>query len=157
MGNLVRMASLQEIMVCIGLRPILGGALEVPTQAETIFLKNMLNITAPQTMVLKLYTNNKTPAEGDDESLYTEMAGQGYASVTLTPGSWTVSGSSPVLAAYPQVTFSFTAGGPTNVYGYFVVQTTSGKLMWAERFSSAPFVIQNTGDQILITPQITLD
>jgi hypothetical protein len=157
-GKLVRLASLHEIVR--GLRPgIAGGTLEVPSVSEAVMLKNILNIVAPQTMVLRLFVNNHTPAEGDalNASDYTEMSTLGYASVSLTPGSWVISGTVPTVAAYPQVTFTFTAGSLVNVYGYYVTQTTSGDLMWAERFSGAPFPIQNTGDAIQITPQITLD
>jgi len=157
--GLVRIASLSDILRVIGIPGIAGGALEVPSVAEAEMLKNILNITAPQTAVLRLYVNNKTPAETDalDASDYTEMSTLGYASVSLTPGSWVVSGTVPTVAAYPQVTFSFTAGTLVNVYGYYVTRTTSGNIMWAERFSGAPFPIQNTGDAIQITPQITID
>jgi hypothetical protein len=43
-----------------------------------------------------------------------------------------------------------------NVYGYFVVQTTSGILLWAERFSDGPYPIANNGDQIKVTPRFEL-
>jgi hypothetical protein len=151
-----RLVSLPEMLRTMGfLLPISGGALVVLSQGESLALQALVNKTAPQTLVLKLFTNNVTPASGDTEATYTEMAGQGYASVSLTPASWSTSGAAPTVISFPQTTFTFTAGGPTNVYGYFVIQTTSGKAIWSERFAGAPFVIQNAGDQIVMTPQIT--
>ncbi|MGH7261470.1 MAG: hypothetical protein ACREI9_12450 [Nitrospiraceae bacterium] len=131
-------------------------ALLIPNAAEDVALQNFLNKTAPQTCVLKLFTNNVTPAETDTEASYTEAAGFGYAAVTLTPASWTITPGAPTEAAYPEQIFTFT-GNLGNVYGYYVVETTSGKIKWAERFSDGPYNIVNNGDQIKITPKITAD
>ena len=131
-------------------------ALVTPNASEVDWLENRLNITAPQTALLKLYTNNKTPAETDTEADYTEAAGFGYAAVSLTPGNWVLTPGAPTLAAYPLVTFTFT-GALGNVYGYYMVQTTSGKIMWAERFSDGPYNVVNNGDQIKVTPKVTLE
>jgi hypothetical protein len=131
-------------------------ALLVPNAAETIMLANFLNKTAPQDLTLKLYTNNVTPAEADTEASYTEAAGNGYAAVDLVAANWVLTGGAPSSAAYPQVTYTFT-GALGNVYGYFVVQKVSGKLMWAEKFTNGPYNIQNNGDQIKVTPNITLE
>jgi hypothetical protein len=43
------------------------------------------------------------------------------------------------------------------MYGYYVRQVTSGILMWAERFTGAPYTIANAADQVLVTPKITCD
>ena len=135
-------------------------ALVVPNSAEDIMLQNILNITAPQTPILRLYTNNFTPGEFDVEGDYNEASGFGYASVSLTPGSWTIledSVGGPTLASYPQITFTFT-GNLGNVYGYFVTQSDSvGALMWAERFSDGPYNIVNNGDQVKVSVRITLE
>ena len=131
-------------------------ALLVPNQSEEIMLEAFLNKTAPQDLVLRLYSSNTTPAESDTEATYTEVTGGGYSGSNLTAASWTVTQGNPTTAAYPEVTFTFT-GSVGNVYGYYVTQVTSGFLMWAERFTSGPFNISNNGDQIKITPQITLE
>jgi len=128
----------------------------VPNSSEAIILENFLNKTAPEDLVLKLYSSDTTPSESDTELTYTETSGGGYADVPLTAASWTVTPGSPSTAAYPEVTFTFT-GAAGNVYGYYVVQATSGALMWAERFTNAPLNIQNNGDEIRITLQITLE
>lgn len=131
-------------------------ALVVPNAAEDLALQNWLNKTAPQTCVLKLYTNNITPSETDTEATYTEAAGFGYASVTLTPAGWTITPGAPSEAAFAEQTFTFT-GALGNVYGYFVVETTSGKIKWAERFTDGPYPINNNGDQVKVTPKHTAD
>jgi len=131
-------------------------ALLVPNVGEELALKALLNHTAPQNLVLRLYTSNTTPAESDTAATYTEASGNGYAAITLTGGSWVVTPGAPTSAAYAEQTFTFT-GALGNVYGYFLTQVTSGILVYAERFTGAPFSINNNGDQIKITPTITAD
>lgn len=121
-------------------------------------LEALVNKTAPQTLVLKLFKSNTTPAEVHTEADYTEADFTGYASVALTGASWTASGSAPTQIAYAEQTFTSSAGSQNqNVYGYYVVQQTSGKLVWAERFSNGPYNIANSGDQIKVTPIFTQD
>jgi hypothetical protein len=128
----------------------------VSNSAEAIIMGNFLNKTAPQDLRLKLYSSDTTPAESDTQATYTETTGGGYSDVALTAASWTITPGNPTLSAYPEITFSFT-GVAGNVYGYYVVQEISGALLWAERFTSAPLNIQNNGDEIRITLQITLE
>lgn len=130
-------------------------ALIVPNSAEDIFLQYITNKVTPESLRLKLFTNNRTPLEDDDETDYIEASGNGYVAVTLTPASWTIVQGDPTEASYPEVTFLFT-GALGNVYGYYVVGGTSGKLMWVENFSSGPFNIQNNGDQINVTVKMRL-
>ena len=90
-------------------------------------------------LTLKLFTNNITPADTDTASTYIEATGGGYAAITLTNGSWTVTvGNDPSDAVYTTQTFSFTGtiGGSGIVYGYFIVDA-DGVLVHAEKFSSA--------------------
>lgn len=133
-------------------------ALLVPNVGEELALKNFLNHTAPQNQVMDLYTGNITPAEGDTAATYTAATGSGYAQKSLTGSSWTVTPGAPTEAAYAQQTFSW-SGVPTpaTMYGYFVRQAVSGILMWAERFTGAPYTIANAADQVLVTPKITCD
>lgn len=128
----------------------------VPNGSEQIMLEAFLNKTAPQDLVLRLYSSDTTPSESDTEATYTEVTGGGYSAANITAASWTITPGNPTTAAYPEVTFAFT-GAVGNVYGYYVTQVTSGSLMWAERFTNGPFNIQNNGDEIKITPQITLE
>lgn len=58
-------------------------------------------------------------------------------------------------ATYAQQTFTFT-GALGNVYGYYLNRTTGTDLMVAERFSDGPYNITANGDQIKVTPLISL-
>ncbi len=119
-------------------------ALVVPSGSEETMLDTIVNFVAPETLMLRLYTNNYTPVEGTVTANFTEASGFGYAAVSLTPASWVTTAGNPSTAAYPQVTFTFT-GALGNVYGYFVAQTTSLKTMWAELFTDGPYNIVNNG------------
>jgi hypothetical protein len=123
---------------------------------EAIALRNIVNNQPPQTLVIKLYSNNRTPTKLDTATDYTEVIGFGYSSQTLTTSSFTFVEGDPSTAAYPQITYSFT-GAAGNVYGYYVVQQVSGTLMFANRFSNAPINIANNGDEIRITLTLQLN
>jgi hypothetical protein len=131
-------------------------SLVVPDQGEDIMLQNIVNKAAAQNLVLKLYTNNITPSESDTEATYIEASGFGYSAITLSGLSWnTVVRGDPSYIDYPKQAFNFT-GALGNVYGYFMVQLSTGFLVYAERFTGAPFNIVNNGDKIEITPKIEL-
>lgn len=131
-------------------------ALVIPNASEVTLLQYMLGYGTPGNQVLRLYVNNVTPGDADTAATYTEMSTLGYASKTLTKGSWSVASSSSVgTATYAAQTWTFTAGSAVTVYGYFVTDATSGLLLWAEAFNSGK-VCQYAGDQIVITPTITL-
>ena len=126
-------------------------ALSFPDVGENLALEMIVNKTAAQNLVLKLYTSNTTPAEGDTAGTYTEASGSGYAAITLTGSSWGSAASGSI--AYAQQTFTFTGAiGP--IYGYFVVQASSGTLLYSERFAASE-TFNNNGDQLKITPTIT--
>ena len=128
-------------------------ALLVPNTGESLVVGMIVNKTAPENLVLKLFKSNTTPAEGDTAATYTEADFTGYSSATLTGASWTVTADT---AAYAQQSFTSSATQTLqNVYGYYLVQATSGVLIWAERFSDAPYAISNNGDVIRVTPTIT--
>jgi hypothetical protein len=48
-------------------------------------------------------------------------------------------------------------GALGNVYGYYITDAAETTLLWAERFTGAPFNVQNNGDTITVTLQLTLD
>lgn len=127
-------------------------ALVFPDVGENLALEMIVNKTAAQSLKLKLYTSNTTPGESDVAGTYTEATGNGYAEIALTGASWGAASGGSI--AYAQQTFTFT-GALGNVYGYYIVQTTSGTLLYAERFADGPYNIANNGDQIKITPTIT--
>lgn len=86
---------------------------------------------------LHLFTNNYTPVASSVLSNFTECADASYAAVALTPGSWSITNVSGVAtASYPLQTFSFTSSA--TIYGYYVTDTSTTKVVWAERFGGAP-------------------
>src|SRR5687768_1567095 len=125
----------------------------VPNQGEGDALRYYVNKEAPQDLVLRLYTNDKTPAEGDTAASYTEAAGNGYASKALAGANWVITEGAPSYAQYPLQTFIFT-GALGNVYGYYLTRTTSGRIAHAERFTDGPYNVVNNGDRIDVTPYV---
>ena len=120
-------------------------------------LKSYFNKTQPaggNNLTLKLFTSNTTPGQTDVAGTYTEATGGGYAAVTLTAGSWTVTpANDPSDAVYAQQTFTFTGAltASATVYGYYVVDA-DGVLIYAERAGST-FTPANNGDTYKVTPK----
>jgi hypothetical protein len=132
-------------------------ALVVPDVGEVELLSRMLNKSTPDDVVLHLYTNNKTPAEGDVVGDYTESTGAGYGAITLTGTTWGVSTTAgTTTASYAQQTFTYTGADP-NIYGYYVTNTAGTTLLWAEIFSDGPYSIPSGGGSVKITPKIELE
>jgi hypothetical protein len=106
---------------------------------------------------LKLFSNNYTPIKTSDVTDFTEVAGGGYAEITLDKDEWTITPLDVSTATQAEKTFTFTGAtsAPGTVYGYYVVDA-GGVLLWAERFSAivVPFTPEN-GSTIAITPRIT--
>jgi hypothetical protein len=130
----------------------------VPNAGENIALSYLIGkTTTVRDLIYRLFATNVTPAETDTAGSYTEAAGGGYASKTLTGASWTVTNGAPTDASYAQQTWTFTGALTTNstVYGYYVTRVTDADLVLAETFTS--FTPANNGDQILLTPHITAD
>lgn len=129
--------------------------LRIPNAGETTALSIMVGKTAVENLRLRLFTNNVTPSDTDVPATYTEASGNGYANVLLTAANWVITAGDPASAAYPEITFTFT-GALGNVYGYYITGETSTVVRWAERFTTSPFDVQANGDQIKITPILTL-
>ena len=132
-------------------------ALVLPNQGETIALEALVAKTAGQNLVLRLFKSNTTPSEATTEASLTEANFTGYVAITLTAANWVITAADPSTAAYAQQVFTSTVGGQNQpVYGYYLTQVTSGKLVWVERFSDGPYTIVNNGDEIRVTLNITL-
>jgi hypothetical protein len=124
---------------------------------EEIVLEALVNKTAPESLELILFVNDYTPVRGSTAANLTEASGSGYSAEALTPASWTFTagGSPPGRLEYPPVTFTFTAALGSDVYGYALVQASSGLLVAAERFSDGPYAITVNGDEIVVTLVLT--
>lgn len=124
----------------------------------TVAFNALLNNSWPtsKNLTLKLFTNNITPGTTTVVGDLTEAAGGGYAAITLTNGSWTVSSvTTPRQAAYAQQTFTFTGAltSTATVYGYYIVDG-NGVLYAAEK--AGTITPANNGDTYILTPKLTM-
>jgi len=130
--------------------------LKVPNALEVEVLTDLLT----SALTMKLYSNDKTPADGDVAANYTEVVGGNYTSRPLLFASWTIVAGSPSIAsrAFEQWVFDGPVGAPNTIYGYFVTRNSDGKLMWAERFPAAtvPFAPIN-GSKIVVLPRFSAE
>lgn len=131
-------------------------ALVFVDNGESVALQYLVGkIASTEAVSLKLYTDNEALTDATVAGDLTEATGNGYADKDLTGASWTVTGTNPTSIGYAEQTFTF-SGALGNVYGYYFVRTSTLDLLWAETFSDGPYNIANNGDQIKITPAITI-
>jgi hypothetical protein len=140
-------------------------SLVVPNTADILMLEYILNIVAQDggaapaggERCLRLYTNNLSPGKSNVIADITQATAAGYSSITLTGAEWTTSSVANVnTAEYSQQTFTFTTG--VTVYGYYVTTTeVTPKLLWVERFSTAPYILPAGGGEIAISPRLVLN
>jgi hypothetical protein len=109
---------------------------------------------------IRLYGNDKTPADADTTAAYTEIAGGGYANKPLTFANWSIASGTPSLATYAAQTWLFTGviDAPGTIYGYYVTRDSDSKLLLAERFPAAnvPFSPIN-GSKIVVLPKVSAE
>lgn len=119
-------------------------------------LKRLLNYSATGNLVLRLFSNNKTPTAADVVGDYTECTGSGYSAITLTGASWTIGTvDGHEEADYAEQTFTIT--GALTVYGAYLTNTAGTVLIGAERFSDAPHVFSTGGGTEKVTTKIIQD
>lgn len=126
--------------------------LTIVNAAEEDFLDLILAVN----YTLRLFKNDATVSDTLVASGLTEADFTGYTAITLTGGSWVTTPGDPCTGAYAQQTFTASAAvSPAqSIYGYYVTNG-AGDLQWLEKFGSAA-VVQFSGDNIKVTPQITL-
>lgn len=102
---------------------------------------------------LKLFSNNITPSNTDDENSFTEVVGNGYSAHSINANGITFTAGAPAVAAFGKETFTFT-GAAGVVYGWYL---TDGADIYigGERFTD-PITISYNGDVINVTPTINL-
>lgn len=126
-------------------------ALLVPDVGEVEFLTRVLIYEGSK---LKLFTNDYTPVEGTVIGNLTECAVTGYAQKLLTGtvsgGTWVISTLTNITtASYAQQEFLPTTA--VSCYGYSVTNSAGTTLLWAERFTGAPFTLPAGGGSIKVT------
>jgi hypothetical protein len=134
-------------------------SLVVPNVGEVTLLQYMLSFGATNgDKVLRLFNSDHTPSETSTVSggSIVQATEAGYAPITLASSSWTTSqdGAGVTTGLYSAQTFTFTTGA--NIYGYYVTDNTLTGLLWAERFSGAPFALPTGGGTIQISARIQL-
>jgi len=113
----------------------------------------MLNKVSQGNVKLKLFVNNYTPLKSTVLADLTECTLTGYAALTLTGSSWTITTASNVsVASYAAQTFTFSASGQT-IYGYYFTNNGSTKLLWAERLGTS-YAVPSGGGSITIIPSV---
>lgn len=131
-------------------------ALVVSDISEQAILSLLLGATTnPGSQVLKLFKSSSTvPNESTVLSDFIEATQAGYSDKILNGTNWVIaSASGTTTATYPEQTFTFTEAA--SIYGYYIVTSEqSPRLLWAERFTSAPFTLPASGGTIAITPKI---
>ena len=104
---------------------------------------------------LGLFTNS-SPGETITEATLTEPTGTGYARISLTDASCTVTADT---AAWPQQTFTAGAGGWTgSIQGYFIASVAAGgtqRILAIEVDANGPYTL-NAGDTYKITPSVAV-
>lgn len=128
--------------------------LNFPDTGENLVLGMIVNRTAPENLSLRLFRNNITPSDTDTAATYQVAVFPGYANITLTGAGWNAPASGTITYGTQQV-FTCTGTSTDDIYGYYVVQVTSGTLLYSERDVSAPFAVRNSGDEIRLTPTIS--
>jgi hypothetical protein len=142
-------------------------SLVVPNISDVLMLQYIVNMigqdggAAPSggQRLLRLFTNNLTPGKTTDlaANITEATAPTGYVPYTMLGSGWTTTSSFGVNSAvYSEHTFSFTTG--VTIYGYYVT-TIEGtpRLLWVERFSTAPYTLPAGGGEIAISPRFTLN
>lgn len=95
------------------------------------------DLIAQAAWTLHIFDVDRTPADGDDESDYSEASFSGYAPITLTMANF----QTPTLAAFvaeityspvPQFNYAAGASSPKTIYGYYLMDN-SATFRFAER------------------------
>lgn len=130
-------------------------ALRIPNSAEALLLEYVVNKTAPQDLVLRLFQNDFFPTDTTVLGDITQATFTGYSPVTLTGSNWVSTPGDPSNVAYSQQSFTSTASLQNQtIYGYYLTRLSGGELVVVERFATS-YTIQNNGDTVKVTPIIT--
>jgi hypothetical protein len=104
-------------------------------------------------VLVGLYTNNHTPVQADTISSFTEAAWTGYARQAIPSwGPATISGTLGTTDGAP-VNIPNGSGSPQSAYGCLLFDATSGNLIAASLFDSAPAVVSTIGLIVQVTLQ----
>ena len=131
----------------------------VPDQGELILLNKMLRSLTNNDadFELRLFTNNITPKSTTTESDLTEATFSGYALKTLNRSNFeaaTTLGNGEAQVVYDTEQVWTVGATGQDVWGYYVVERSTGSLIWLEKFSAVAHL--TSGDNLKTTPTLTL-
>lgn len=134
-------------------------ALKVPDVGELLLL-NILTANEAEsfnTLTMRLYQNNKVPADADVLADYTEADFSGYLAQAFTNWGAALTTANKAQSQADSIDSTHN-GGPTNnnIFGYYVTDSANTKLYWAERDPAAPTVINANGQKFTVVPRFTL-
>jgi microcystin-dependent protein len=134
------------------------GTIYIPNQGEARFLTKM----TANNISCRLYKNDVTAGLSATQiaaltaASFTVADFTGYSNVTITGGTWTITGADPSYAVNSNVTFTSSANQTVqNIYGWYLVDVTSGDLLFFNKFDAA-IPIQFNADAIIVPPYIYL-
>jgi len=131
-------------------------ALKVP-EASSVAMLEALRLAVMMDYDLRLYSNNHTPADGDDVTDYTECTFPGYAAIGMS--TWSAAAlNADGKAETSEVTQTFTGGAiitPQNIYGIFVTDL-GGDLVYAELNPGGVVSMAVAGQTYSYLPRFTL-
>lgn len=103
-----------------------------------------------------LYKNDHTPTPEDTDASFTEADYDGYVRINIVAWSVSVIVAGHALTAPARIVFVDTgAVTPNNIYGYFVWDSVNAKVVWAERLTGVPRVMDAAGKSISLDLSFT--
>jgi len=132
-------------------------ALVVPDEGEIELLKKLLkNTTDTENYLMRLYQNNYTPSGTTTAIDFTEANFSNYADKTIARIDWATPTTNANNKAESSVAVqSWTCGTVGNtIYGYYIIGSVSGKVLWAEKFASTR--VLEDSDVLNVYPKFNL-
>lgn len=133
--------------------PLPSGLYAWVDEGENRSANILLGVTSPDSNTyLGIFSNNLTIAETLTLASFTEPSTGGYARKALARGSWVIGAD---YAEYYVQTF-YPSSGSWTIYGCFLGTSIdgSGKLLFAERLTGAPWTISQQSP-LKLSPRIT--
>lgn len=130
----------------------------VPDVGEKVLLDYLRSSFQSMPLILRLFQNDHVPTPADDITAYVEANFDGYSQIVLG-GPWSVASMLDGRAFIAQVVQVWTSSGavtPNDIWGYYIVTSDGTRLVLAERFPVAPVLVSAAGDQVVVTPSLTL-
>jgi hypothetical protein len=113
----------------------------------------MLGGVADVASRVKLFMNDRVPTKSDVVSDYDEASPSGgYSDRAITRDGWTLAPGPPAIGQHSALIFTWSGPGDP-LYGYILVDA-DGRLLAAERFSSAPYAPTAPGQTLSVVVTI---